>query len=47
MKKLIEFPKVIADKIQKYANKHHNGNFTKATVDICGNATKEAKKNEK
>ena len=35
MKKLICFPIELVAKIQKYANNNHNGNFTKAVIDLC------------
>lgn len=33
--KLIKFPAELINNIQDYANKKHNGNFTKAVIDLC------------
>lgn len=35
MKKLIKFSTETIKRIQKYANNNHNGNFTKAVIDLC------------
>lgn len=35
MGKLIRFSKELVDKIQNYANHNHNGNFTRAVIDLC------------
>ena len=42
--KNILFSDEIAQKIQDYANKNYNGNFTKAVNELAAKALKEAKK---
>lgn len=38
MGKLIKFPIELVAKIQNYANHNHNGNFTRAVIDLCEQA---------
>lgn len=35
MKKLLKFSTKLVNDIQNYANQNHNGNFTKAVIDLC------------